>query len=132
MEWEEGGERSLSGPEDGVEIRRVKGNSVTPLVIDDDDASYKAWKWGDEFDGEKKKRGHGDGRENWSLGRLEEYKALQSSGKWMMFDMGINILDVALKCAGKGFKTCHVEKLQFSIIVCWSLLLFPHYVKLLM
>ena len=70
-------------------------------------SSTNAWD-DDEFDGvdkvEKRESG-GDSQENWSLGRLEEYKALQSSVKWMYFDMGINLQDVLLKCAGKGFKT---------------------------
>lgn len=62
----------------------------------------------DDFDGVKEveqRESDGDSQENWSLGRLEEYKALQSSIKWMGFDMFINLQDVCLKCAGKGFKT---------------------------
>ena len=70
-------------------------------------SSSNAWD-DDEFDGvdkvEKRESG-GDSQENWSLGRLEEYKALQSSVKWMYFDIGFNLQDILLKCAGKGFKT---------------------------
>ena len=41
----------------------------------------------------------GDGREAWSLGRWKEYKYLQTQIKYFFFDMGIDILDVALKAA---------------------------------
>ena len=68
--------------------------------------SSKAW---DEEVEEKEKaekgEGEGDSQETWSLGRLEEYKALKSSITWMKFDMGVNLQDVSLKCAGRGLVT---------------------------
>ena len=62
-----------------------------------------AWETEDEQESEWKK--NGTNRENWPLGRLEEYKALHSSIRWMMFDIGIDLQDVLFKCAGKAFKT---------------------------
>ena len=73
----------------------------SPKNMNETSSSTKAWD--DEFEEkEKDEKGEaeGDGKENWSLGRLEEYKELQSSIRWMKFDMGMNLQDVSLKCAG--------------------------------
>ena len=81
---------------------------TTPIPSPKNEGGPSSKAWDEEVEEkEKAEKGEseGDSKETWSLGRLEEYKALQSSIKWMKFDMGINLQDVSLKCAGKGLVT---------------------------
>ena len=74
-------------------------NSVAPLVSKDGNSSPNAWEDEDDFDDIKEVEER-DSQENWSLGRLEEYKVLMSSVRWMIFDICFNGQDVFFKCAG--------------------------------
>ena len=87
-----------------ADIISVKSHSNS--VTSGGNSSPNAWE-DEEFDGIKDvEEREVDDQANWSLGRLEEYKALQSSIRWMGFDMGINLQDIALKGLGIRFKTC--------------------------
>ena len=79
-------------------------NSVAPLVSKDGNSSPNAWEDEDDFDDIKEVEER-DSQENWSLGRLEEYKVLMSSVRWMIFDICFNGQDVFFKCVGRIFKT---------------------------
>ena len=75
-----------------------------------------------------------ESREKWSLGRLEEYKELQSSIKWMIFDTVYDVQDVSLKTADVFILLSYIEEqreyfapyvicLAVAIIVAGAMLL---------
>ena len=80
-----------------------KNSAVTINVTDNN--TPNAWNIEDEEDQIEPECKNNGTNQQWPLGRLEEYKALHSSIRWMMFDIGIDLQDVLFKCAGKGFKT---------------------------
>ena len=80
-----------------------KNSAVTINVTDNN--TPNAWNVENEEDQNEPECKNNGTNQQWPLGRLEEYKALHSSIRWMMFDIGIDLQDVLFKCAGKGFKT---------------------------